>query len=113
MIKVEKVNDVFVAHFENVNRFNALMADPVKEELKKYFDKEGTKLALSLRGIRFVDSTGFGVFLSLMKAASNNQGQFRICDVAPEVMELFNLLHLNNVFELDDSADSCLDKFKS
>ncbi|MFC2098789.1 hypothetical protein ACFLSP_03480, partial [Bacteroidota bacterium] len=35
-----------------------------------------------------VDSTGFGVFLSIMKTANNNYGFFKICNINAEVMEL-------------------------
>ncbi len=55
---------------------------------------------------------GFGVFLSALKAASNNYGQFKICNVSPEVMELFKLLQLHHVFEIYDELDACLESFK-
>jgi anti-sigma B factor antagonist len=111
MLKVEKVNNVTVVKFNNVDRFNALVTEPVKEQLKSLFSKPDTKLALNLEGIKFVDSSGFGVFLSVMKTAANNHGQFKICNIGTEVMELFKLLQLHNVFELFDNQDSCIQSF--
>ena len=43
------------------------------------------------QGINFIDSSGFGVFLSALKAANNNYGQFKICNVDEDVMELFKI----------------------
>ena len=112
MLKTETIQDIIVVRFDNVNRFNALIAEPVKEQLKSYFTKPKTKLILNLENIDFVDSTGFGVFLSIMKTANNNYGFFKICSINPEVMELFKLLQLHNVFEIYGSLEDCIESFQ-
>jgi anti-sigma B factor antagonist len=112
MLKTETIQDIIVVRFDNVNRFNALIAEPVKEQLKSYFTKPKTKLILNLENIDFVDSTGFGVFLSIMKTANNNYGFFKICSITPEVMELFKLLQLHNVFEIYSSLEDCIESFQ-
>ena len=112
MLKVENIQGVTVVKFDNIDRFNALITEPVKEQLKDLFNKPGTKLILNLEGIRFIDSSGFGVFLSIMKSAANNKGQFKICNIGNEVMELFKLLQLHNVFEIYNSVNECIASFK-
>ena len=111
MLKVELINNVYVASFENINRFNALITEPVKEQLNNLFNKPNTKLILNLEGISFIDSSGFGVFLSVMKTASINFGYFKICNISREVMELFKLLQLHNVFEIYSNLDDCLKSY--
>jgi len=111
MLKTEKINNIIVVKFNNIDRFNALIVEPVKEQLKSFFNKPDTRLALNLEGIRFIDSSGFGVFLSIMKCANNNHGQFKICTINKEVMELFKLLQLHNVFELYDTQEACIASF--
>jgi anti-sigma B factor antagonist len=111
MLKTETANGVTIVSFDNVNRFNALIAEPVKEQMKSLFVKPNTKLILNMEGIDFVDSTGFGVFLSIMKTANNNYGFFKICNIAPGVMELFKLLQLHNVFEIYNTKEDCLKSF--
>ena len=112
MLKTETIQDIIVVRFDNVNRFNALISEPVKEQLKEYFNKPKTKLILNLENIDFVDSTGFGVSLSIMKTANNNYGFFKICNINPEVMELFKLLQLHNVFEIYNSLEDCVESFQ-
>ena len=112
MLKTETIQDIIVVRFDNVNRFNALIAEPVKEQLKEYFNKPKTKLILNLDSIDFIDSTGFGVFLSIMKTANNNYGFFKICNINAEVMELFKLLQLHNVFEIYSSLEDCVESFQ-
>lgn len=112
MLKTEIVRDIVVVRFDNINRFNALIAEPVKEQLKGYFNKPNIKLVLNLEGINFIDSTGFGVFLSIMKTANNNYGYFKICNINPEVMELFKLLQLHNVFEIYNTLEDCIKSYE-
>lgn len=111
MLKVNTINDVNVISFQNTDRFNALIAEPVKQELLEFFNKPNAKIIINLEGINFIDSSGFGVFLSAMKAANNNYGALKICNVSEEVMELFKLLQLHNVFELYSSKDECITSF--
>ncbi len=111
MLKVESINNVTVVKFNNVDRFNALITEPVKDELKQLFSTPETKLALNLDGIKFIDSSGFGVFLSIMKTAANNNGQFKICNIGNEVMELFKLLQLHNVFDIHNNLEECIVSF--
>ena len=111
MLKVELINNIYVASFKDMNRFNALVTEPVKEQLNNLFNKPGTNLILNLEGILFIDSSGFGVFLSIFKAANINYGHFKICNVEKEVMELFKLLQLHNVFEIYTNLDDCIKSF--
>jgi len=111
MLKTDKINNVIIVRFDNIDRFNALITEPVKEDMKSLFNKPDTKLILNLEGIRFIDSSGFGVFLSILKTANNNHGQFKLCNIEPEVMELFRLLQLHNVFEIHNNLEDCVKSF--
>lgn len=112
MLKTEKTDGILIVSFNNVNRFNALITEPVKEEIKALFHTPNTKLILSLEGINFIDSSGFGVFLSIMKTANNNYGFFKICNISEDVMELFKLLQLHNVFEIYNTTEDALKSYK-
>ncbi len=111
MLNIEKINGITVASFKNIDRFNALITEPVKEELKSAFSTPNTNLALNLEGIRFIDSSGFGVFLSVMKTAASNEGKIKLCNVGKEVMDLFKLLQLHNVFEIHGTVEECIASF--
>ncbi|MEX0987197.1 MAG: STAS domain-containing protein [Bacteroidales bacterium] len=111
MIEVKEKNGVLIASFTDEDRFNALITEPVKEKLLEYYSKPNTRLAVNLHGIKFIDSSGFSVFLTLMKAANNNYGELKICNVNPEVKELFQVLQLHNIFEIYDTLDDCIASF--
>lgn len=111
MLETRNIDEIIVVKLKDTNRLNALITEPVKEGLLEFFNKPNANLIFDLQGIKFIDSSGFGVFLSAMKAANNNYGQFKICNVDEEVMELFKLLQLHHVFEIYDKLDPCLESF--
>ncbi len=112
MLKIVNINNINVASFEYISRFNSLITDAVKEQLNNLYNKPNNRLILNLDGIKFIDSSGFGVLLSVMKTASINFGQFKLCSINKEVLDLFKLLQLQNVFEIYNNLDDCLNSFK-
>ena len=111
MLETKNIHDILVVGLKDTTRLNALIAEAVKVELLEYFNKPRTRLAFDLKDLTFIDSSGFGVFLSAVKAANNNYGQFKICNVKAEVLELFKLLQLHHVFEIYTELVPCLESF--
>lgn len=111
MLETKNIKDILVVKLKDTQRLSSLIAEPVKDQLLEYFNKARTRLVFDLQGITFIDSSGFSVFLSAMKAANNNFGQFKICNVNSEVMELFKLLQLHHVLEIYTELDDCLRSF--
>jgi len=114
LLDVEKKGDITIVHFkDNIKKFNALITEEAKKQLNALYDAPNTKLILSLKGIKYVDSSGFGVLLSLMKTASNKYGFLKICDISDDVMELFKLLQLHNVFDIEPDVEDCLKSYSA
>src|SRR6056297_44248 len=111
MLKSESRNGIEILSFENVSKLNILVAQSLKEEIAQYLNKPGKKIILNLEGIEYVDSSGFGALLSILRNAKNNDSVFKICNISPDVMELVKLLQLHNVFEIHDSVDDCVNSF--
>jgi len=111
MLKSEARNGVEILSFENVSKLNILVAQSLKEEIAQYLNKPGKKIVLNLDGIEYVDSSGFGALLSILRNAKNNDSLFKICNISEDVMELVKLLQLHNVFEIHDSVDECVQSF--
>ncbi len=112
MLKSEKRNGVEILSFENVSKLNILVAQSLKEEMAQYLNKSGKNLVLNLEGIEYIDSSGFGALLSILRNAKNNNSSFKICNVSPDVMELIKLLQLHNVFEIYDNVEECVKSFQ-
>ena len=113
MLKTENKDGVIIVKFDDIKKFNALITEQVKDQLSELFKKPNTKLVIDLNGVKYIDSSGFGVFLSVMKSANNNYGGLRFCNIADEVMELFKLLQLHNIFKIHSTVDESIKSFSA
>jgi anti-sigma B factor antagonist len=111
MLEISNMQDVVVVALKDTDRLNDPVTEEVRGALLDLFNKPNMKVVFNLKGVSFIDSSGFGVFLSTLKAANNNYGEFKICNVSDEMMELFKLLQLHHVLEIYDQLDSCLSSF--
>lgn len=111
MINIEKRDKVDIISF-SVSNINALITDEIRERITKVFDISNSKVIIDLKGVEYIDSSGFGCFLTVMKAARNNYGVLKFANPEPRVTELFNILHLHTVFQIFDNVDNCLSSFK-
>lgn len=111
MINIEKKDKIDIITF-NVNKLNALVTDEFRESVSRVFEASNSKVIINLSGLKYIDSTGFGSFLSIMKMARNNYGILKFAEPDPAIMELFRTLHLHTVFQIYDDMDSCIRSFR-
>ena len=113
MIKVTEIdNSVDHVTFDGVEKFNALISEEARVQLSKLFEVANAKVILDLTGISYIDSSGFGCFLTTMKSARNNYGILKLCNLDPGVKALFNTLQLHTIFEIYDDLDGCIASFR-
>lgn len=62
--------------------------------------------------IDFIDSSGIGCIISLVKTAKSNDSGIKICNLSREVASVFELLHLQMILEIGKDVESCMASFK-
>lgn len=112
MITTEKRDNIDFITF-SVEKINALNADEIREKIMKVFESPNSKLLISLSGVEYIDSSGFGCFLSAMKVARNNYGILKFCCLSPEVISVFETLHLHTIFEIYTDIEQGIKSFKN
>ncbi len=107
MVNFEKRDKVDIVTFSG-SIINALNADEIRDELSRIFVNSNSRLVIDLRGVEYIDSSGFGCFLSVMKAARSNYGTLKFTNPEPRIKDLIHTLHLNTVFDISDNLDDCI-----
>lgn len=110
MISIEKRDKIDIISF-SVNKINALITDDIRDEINKLFENSNSRVIINLTGVEYIDSSGFGCFLSVMKTARNNYGVLKFTNLEPVVRELFHTLHLHTVFQIYEDIESCISSF--
>ncbi len=111
MINIEKIDDVLIVSMETENKLNVALSQRFKVDVAKLIDQPEMKIVINLAGVEYIDSSGFGALLSVLRTAKSNNAMLKLCNIAPEVMELVKLLQLQTVFDIRDSVDECLKSF--
>lgn len=111
MLNIEKKDNIDIISF-NVNKINALIIDELRDGILKVFDTSNSRVIINLSGVKYIDSSGFGCFLQVMKTARNSYGVLKFAMPEPAIMNLFETLHLHTVFQIYEDMDSCMRSFK-
>lgn len=75
-------------------------ASELKEAVKKQFDQQQRRIHLNMRDVDFINSSGLGTLVSMMKEARVLKGRLTLSNLAPYVNEIFEITQLSNVFEI-------------
>ena len=89
-----KLNEDLIA--PNVKMFNINVAELLKDEM------DHDELILDLENTENIDSVGVTFVVSLYKIANNEGRQFRVINSNSDIMQLFKLMKLNELFEMED-----------
>jgi anti-sigma B factor antagonist len=107
MVSIEKRDKIDVISF-TVNKIDAMITDDIRERITRVFDNSNSRVIIDLKGVEYIDSSGFGCFLSALRAAKNSYGILRFANPEPRIMELFEALHLHTVFQICDDLEACI-----
>lgn len=110
MINIEKKDKIDIISF-TINKINALITDEIRDEILKIFDNSNSRVIIDLKGVEYIDSSGFGCFLTVLRAARNNYSTLKFANPEPNVNELFQTLNLHSVFQIYPDMDSCVKSF--
>lgn len=80
-------------------RLDAAAAPEFKQEVEVFAADQPTRVLLDLSSVEFVDSTGLGVLVSLLKKMGAN-GRIAVFGAAPSVRRLFQITRLESLFRL-------------
>lgn len=112
MINIEKLNDVLVVSLVNDSKLNSAISQQFKQEVTKIIDQQGMKVLINLGGVEYIDSSGFGALLSVLRACKTHDAQLKLCNISDDVKELVKLLQLHSVFDIRDSVDDSIKSYK-
>lgn len=107
MISIEKIDKIDIITF-TVDKINALITDEIRDEINKVFENGNSKVIINLAGVNYIDSSGFGCLLSIMRTARNNYGILKFANPEPAVMQVLRTLNLHTVFDIYDDLDVCI-----
>jgi len=86
-------------------------AGKIKETVKGLLEQDRNKILFNMAGVDFINSSGLGALVSMMKDIRLRRGRLTLSDLAPYVSEIFEITQLSNVFEIYTNQDEAIGSF--
>jgi anti-sigma B factor antagonist len=66
------------------------------------------KVILDLTGVTFIDSTGLGALLSILRTLRERNGDFRVCCAAKAIQLLFELVRIDKILDIHETREEAI-----
>lgn len=85
---------------------------PVFEEaIQKEFSSGKLRIVVSCEKLTYISSAGLGVFMSFIEEIRDAGGDIKIAAVVPKVLQVFEILGFQSLFDITDTVPQAVAKF--
>ncbi len=81
-------------------RLDLTSASELKDASRDIIEKENCKLILNMEAVDFINSSGLGALVSILKDVRTSKGTLKLSNLAPYVKEIFDITQLSNIFDI-------------
>ena len=101
----EKIIKGDVVIFRIKGDIDAYSSPSLKDKIVKEIDNGVKRVILNLTNVDYIDSAGLGVLVALLKRIKKEQGVLRIAGLKPNIMKIFQLTRLNQIFDIYNTEE--------
>jgi anti-sigma B factor antagonist len=107
-IDVSKVGDVSVVKFQDRKILDEASIQELGLELFGLVEQDNRKsILLNFTGVEFLSSAALGKLITLDRKVKSHKGRLKLCEIRPEILEVFQITKLNKVFDIrTDEAEA-------
>src|SRR5215213_7556097 len=99
-IEVEEIGDVAVIEFIDKRILDEQNIQLIGEQLFELVDDMGKrKLLLNFANVEYLSSAALGKLITLNKKVRSSGGQLALCNIKPEIKEVFSITKLDKVLK--------------
>lgn len=110
---VEPRNSVNVVQFLERKILDELSIKEIGEELFELVDvHKKHRLLLNFEAVEFLSSAALGKLITLNKKVRAVKGEMRLCCIHPDIAEVFRITKLDKLFDICETEEQALAKFK-
>ncbi|MDD2716289.1 MAG: STAS domain-containing protein [Candidatus Wallbacteria bacterium] len=93
-----------VSIFEDIDFYNS---EELEEELKKLLGKHNG-LVISLKNVRYIDSSGLGILTGILRAAKEAGKKLILSELSHDVKNVFELTRLIDFFKIFEDTQEAI-----
>jgi anti-sigma B factor antagonist len=111
-LEVSEVGGVTVIRFVDRKILDEANIQELGRELFALVEEDNRKsLLLNFSNVEFLSSAALGKLITLDKKVKAHGGKLRLCNIRPEIYEVFAITKLNKLFDIREDEAAGLDSF--
>jgi anti-sigma B factor antagonist len=111
-IEVSKQGDVTVVNFVDKKILDEAGIQELGVELFNLVEHDNRKaILLNFSNVEFLSSAALGKLITLDRKAKAAKARMKMCDIRPEIFEVFQITKLNKVFDIRKAEAEALAAF--
>jgi len=112
-LKSQEIEDVLVVYFTDAKILDEARIAQIGKELMEMATSasQNKKMVLNFQGVQFMSSAMIGKLVLLNKKCKQDAVDLRLCQISPNVLEVFKITRLNKVFEIYAEEDKAVKSF--
>jgi anti-sigma B factor antagonist len=104
--------DIQIAYFQDVRIIDETRIGALGKELTELAtSSEFKKVILNFQNVGFMSSAMIGKLVLFGKNCKTANIDLRLCNINPNVLEVFNLMKLGKVFKIDNDEEAAIKGF--
>lgn len=88
-LRIENHDDLSIVYISG--ELDLESASQMREAMAPLVELKDRGLTMNLRDLKYIDSTGIGIIVSVLKARHANGGSFRVEAMPPSIRRLFDM----------------------
>ncbi len=111
-IEISTVGDVTIARFIDDKILDEAAIQEIGNQLFRLLDEDGRKrVILDFAAVKFLSSAALGKLITMDKKVKAAKGKLRLCNIRPEILEVFTITRLDKIFDISPTVDTALEGF--
>jgi anti-sigma B factor antagonist len=112
-LKIQEIEDVLVVYFTDAKILDEARIAQIGSELMNAVASasQKKKMLVNFQGVQFMSSAMIGKLVLLNKKCKTDEVVLKMCNISPNVMEVFKITKLNKVFEIFDTEEKAIKSF--
>ncbi len=108
-ISKSMVGDIAVIKLNG--RLDLETSKTLKGLTKELMADNHNKMIFDLTDVDFINSSGLGTLVSILRDVNSKKGNLELCSLAPYIQEIFEITHLSSIFRIYENEEEALSSF--
>jgi anti-sigma B factor antagonist len=111
-LEVEDIGDITVVNFIDKKILDEQNIQVIGDQLFRLVEELGRqKLLLNFGNVEYLSSAALGKLITLHKKVNAAGGKLILCNIDPQIREVFEITKLNKIFTIHKEEQSALQAF--